>query len=289
MDSGRRVLAGFDFPFGYPAGVAARLAGKASALALWDWLAARIEDAPDNANNRYDVAAAINAAWPGLGPFWGRPSAWDYPAIPTRASARTGRDDHPPERRIADHRAKGAKTVWQLAYAGSVGSQMLLGLPALKRLLADARIAGRARVWPFETSLRAPDAPAVIAEVYPSLLRNEVAARRGDVEILDSAQVRVNAAAFARLDAGGGLAPLFAGAPRLTPVRAPDRGERGGLDPGPRPRRGARGRLPSPPRSAAPRMICGRQGPGGRFPAGLLPPDATSLKPPGWSAPCVQF
>jgi len=176
-----------------------------------------IEDAPDNANNRYDVATAINAAYPGLGPFWGRPSAWDYPAIPTRASARAERDDHPPERRIADHRAKGAKTVWQLAYAGSVGSQMLLGLPALKRLVADPRIVGRARVWPFETGLRPPDAPAVIAEVYPSLLRNEVGARRGDDEILDSAQVRVNADAFARLDAGGGLAPLFAGAPRLTP------------------------------------------------------------------------
>ena len=30
----RRVLAGFDFPFGYPAGVAQHLTGQASALAL---------------------------------------------------------------------------------------------------------------------------------------------------------------------------------------------------------------------------------------------------------------
>ena len=134
LDAGRRVLVGFDFPFGYPAGVARHLTGRASALALWDWLAARIEDAPDNANNRYDVAAAINAAYPGLGPFWGRPSTWDYPTIPVKASARTHGSTHPAERRIADHRAMGAKTVWQLAYAGSVGSQMLLGLPALKRL-----------------------------------------------------------------------------------------------------------------------------------------------------------
>ena len=217
LDAGRRVLVGFDFPFGYPAGVAERLTGKASALALSDWLAERTEDAPDNVNNRYDVAAAINAAYPGLGPFWGRPSAWDYPTIPVRASARTCQDRHPPERRIADHRAKGAKTVWQLFYNGSVGSQMLLGLPALKRLAADRRVAGRAAIWPFETGLRTPDAPAVIAEVYPSLLRNEVRARRGEDEILDSAQVRVNAEAFARLDANGGLAPLFAGAPCLTP------------------------------------------------------------------------
>ena len=216
LDAGRRVLVGFDFPFGYPAGVARHLTGRASALALRDWLAARIEDAPDNANNRYDVAAAINAAYPGLGPFWGRPSTWDYPTIPVKASARTHGEAHPAERRIADHRAMGAKTVWQLAYAGSVGSQMLLGLPALKRLATDPRIGGRAAIWPFQTGLRTPEAPAVIAEVYPSLLREEVRARRRDGEILDAAQVRVNADAFARLDAAGGLAPLFAAAPGLS-------------------------------------------------------------------------
>ena len=37
LDAGRRVLAGFDFPFGYPAGVAERITGRASARALWDW------------------------------------------------------------------------------------------------------------------------------------------------------------------------------------------------------------------------------------------------------------
>ena len=218
LDRERRVLVGFDFPFGYSAGVAAHLTGKTSALALWDWLAARIEDAPDNGNNRYDVAAAINAGYPGIGPLWGRPAAWDYPSIPERASARTCQTRHPAERRICDVRATGAKTVWQLAYAGSVGSQMLLGLPALKCLAQDPRIAGRAAIWPFETGLQAPEAPVVIAEVYPSLLRNEVRARQRDGEILDSAQVRVNAEAFARLDAGGGLAPLLAGAPDLTPA-----------------------------------------------------------------------
>ena len=216
LDSGRRVLVGFDFPFGYTTGVAGHLTGKASGLALWDWLAARIGDAPDNGNNRYDVAATINDTYPGLGPFWGRPPSWLYPAIPVRASERTERRAHPPERRLCDIRATGAKTVWQLAYTGSVGSQTLLGLPALKRLVADQRIAGRATIWPFETGLRTPDAQAVIAEVYPSLLRAEVRARRGEDEILDSAQVRVNAEAFARLDLQGGLAHLFAGAPGLT-------------------------------------------------------------------------
>ena len=220
LDAGRRVLAGFDFPFGYPAGVAERLTGQASAATVWNWLMTRIEDKPDNDNNRFAVAEAMNRRWPGVGPFWGRPPAWRYPQIPVRARDRTCREGHPPERRIADKRAMEAKTVWQLAYAGSVGSQVLVGLPALKRLLADPRIGGCGRVWPFDTGLRAPDtreAPLVLAEIYPSLLRKEVAACRGDGEVLDRAQVRVNAAAFARLDRQGGLAPLFGGAPGLGP------------------------------------------------------------------------
>jgi len=218
LDAGRRILAGFDFPFGYPAGVAERVTGRDSAFAVWDWLAERIGDKPDNANNRYEVAQTINGLWKGVGPFWGRPRQWSqFAAIPTTEMERTCR---PRERRIADLRAIGAKTVWQLAYAGSVGSQVLVGLPALKRLLGDPRIGGRGTVWPFDTGLRAPDSrrtPLVLAEIYPSLLRKQVGECREDGEILDRAQVRVNAAAFARLDRRDGLAPLFEGACDLNP------------------------------------------------------------------------
>jgi len=216
LDAGRRVLVGFDFPFGYPAGVAERVTGQACALALWDWLAERIEDGPDNTNNRFEVAAEMNARYPGLGPFWGRPKTWPYPTIPEKGTDRTHGDNHPSERRIADYHAKGAKTVWQLDYRGSVGSQVLLGLPALTRLLADPMLRGRGAVWPFDTGLKVSDAPLVVAEVYPSLLKRKVDLRRHDDEILDRAQVRVNAEAFTRLDADGGLAPLFAGARSLT-------------------------------------------------------------------------
>ena len=214
LDAGRRVLTGFDFPFGYPRGVARRLTGSDCALALWDWIDKRVKDGPDNGNNRYEVATEINERYPGVGPFWGRPDRWDFPRIPIKGNDRTCPDGRPPERRIADRRAKGAKTVWQLAYTGSVGSQVILGLPALKRLSSDPRIERHAAIWPFRTGLRAPDTvatPLVLAEIYPSLLKAEIARLREE-EIPDRAQVRVNAAAFAELDRRGGLAPLFEGA-----------------------------------------------------------------------------
>ena len=214
--AGRRVLAGFDFPFGYPAGVAAHLTRRASALALWEWLALRVHDGKNNANNRYSVAAEINNAYPGVGPFWGRHPNWSCLCVPLRASERTCRHSHPAEKRVADEYAPGAKSVWQLFYNGSVGSQVLLGLSALNRLRRNPALSGSVAVWPFDSGLGAPDAPLVLAEVYPSLLKDAVDEHRGEDEVLDSAQVRVNARAFASLDAKGELRSLFNGAPSLT-------------------------------------------------------------------------
>ena len=211
----RRVLIGFDFPFGYPAGVAKRICGSDRALDLWAWFANAVTDRPDNQSNRFDVAAQINRLYDGTGPFWGRPKTWDVPDVPTRASARNG-DDHPPEHRLADARAKGAKTIWQLAYAGSVGSQVIVGLPALQRLRADPRLSECIAVWPFQTGLTYPDAQVVIAEIYPSLLQAQAHSAKRRDEVLDSAQVRVNAQAFSRLDRLGGLIPLFAGTEDLS-------------------------------------------------------------------------
>src|SRR5262245_52185310 len=68
-----RVLVGFDFPFGYPAGTSARLGLNGTAWrSLWTELAEKILDRPDNANNRFDVAEEwnrriCNEAFP----FWG--------------------------------------------------------------------------------------------------------------------------------------------------------------------------------------------------------------------------
>ncbi|MEO0666338.1 MAG: gephyrin-like molybdotransferase Glp [Pseudomonadota bacterium] len=158
--AGRRVLAGFDFPFGYPAGFAAAVTGSAEPFALWDWFEARVEDSPA-ANNRFVLAGEINRRFGGQGPFWGNASRTDVEGLP-----RTKATYHNPfpERRAAEGRAKGAFPLWQLAGAGAVGSQAIMGLPVLNRL--RRRFAPEVAVWPFETL----DLPVALVEVWPSLM-----------------------------------------------------------------------------------------------------------------------
>ncbi|MEM9811251.1 MAG: precorrin-8X methylmutase [Pseudomonadota bacterium] len=208
--AGRRVLLGFDFPFGYPAGVAHRITGEASALALWSWLAARIEDRADNANNRFEVAAAINRLFDGVGPFWGRPATLSLEDLPARGRERSG-TDHPAERRVVEAHVPRAQPVWKLYTTGSVGGQVLVGLPALETLRRAPGLAQDIAVWPFESGLAVPDAPIVLAEIYPSLLAPDPG------PIRDAGQVSATSRAFASLDAAGELAPLFGGAPSLSP------------------------------------------------------------------------
>src|SRR5690349_6828367 len=54
---GERVLIGFDFALGYPAGTAAALGLEGAPWrALWDEWSRQVRDSPDNGNNRFDVA-----------------------------------------------------------------------------------------------------------------------------------------------------------------------------------------------------------------------------------------
>ena len=216
LDEGRSVLAGFDFPFGYPDGTARRLTGRNSALALWDWLSERICDRDNNWNNRVEVAEEINSLFPGIGPFWGWRPGNDMPGVPKTRKDRPWSQQHPPEFRIAESRTERAKPVWQLFGNGSVGSQTLVGLPAVKRLISDPRIKGHTRVWPFETGLQVPEEEGklVVVEVYPSLLKDEISRCTDDIK--DRAQVRVLARGFANLDSGGELGRLFEGPQDLT-------------------------------------------------------------------------
>ena len=155
--AGRRVLVGFDFPFGYPEGFAQALTGNASPFAVWDWFETHVEDAA-KANNRFDLAGRINTISDGSGPFWGNGLARDIEGLP-----RTKKDYHNPfpDRRQAELHAKGAFTCWQMSGAGAVGSQVFMGLPVLARL----RRRFEASVWPFEPLT----SDIAIIEIWPSL------------------------------------------------------------------------------------------------------------------------
>ena len=191
LRAGRTVCAGFDFPFGYPKGFARELTGADDPLALWDWFAERVQDAP-KINNRFDLAGEINLLCGGRGPFWGngRPNH-DIAGLP-----RTKRDYDNlfPDKRAVEQTkaAKGAFTCWQLSGAGAVGSQVIMGLPVLSRL--RHRFAGQVAVWPFETL----DRPIALIEIWPSL-PGLIAAPVPDGIIKDAHQVREVARALAAM------------------------------------------------------------------------------------------
>ncbi|SFS64192.1 molybdopterin molybdotransferase [Sulfitobacter marinus] len=161
LEAERRVMIGFDFPFGYPAGFAEALTGYGDPLALWDWFEARIEDGPDT-NNRFDLAAEVNLGLgDGKGPFWfnGLPDR-DIPGLPR---TKDGYANPFSGKRQAETRAKGAFSCWQMGGAGAVGSQVFMGLPVLSRL--RKRFHGMINVWPFEQLKH----PVAFVEVWPSL------------------------------------------------------------------------------------------------------------------------
>ncbi|MCL6282849.1 molybdopterin-binding protein [Ruegeria sp. 2012CJ41-6] len=159
LAAGRRLMLGFDFPFGYPAGFARAIAGTDDPLILWDWFANRIEDAPDR-NNRFDLAGQINRGFGGQGPFWGNGLKRDIAGLPR--NKQVYRNPFP-DRRAVEHLAKGSFTCWQMSGAGAVGGQVMMGLPVLARL--RHRFAGQIAVWPFE----ALDKPVAFVEIWPSL------------------------------------------------------------------------------------------------------------------------
>jgi precorrin-8X/cobalt-precorrin-8 methylmutase len=215
LSRGGRVLLGFDFPFGYPGGFAARL-GLAGPpwRAVWDEIGERIEDSEENRNNRFHVAAELNRrVSDGCFPFWGCPAAFDTPYLRPKHHRRH-ESDGLAERRLVDLHIPTAQPCWKLLGTGSVGGQALTGIPVVRALRDDPRWENRVRVWPFETGLGPPtDGAVVVAEVYPSLW----AVSPADDETKDAAQVRAVARFFAERDRAGELAALFAGDPALTP------------------------------------------------------------------------
>jgi hypothetical protein len=160
LTANRRTMVGFDFPFGYPVGFGKHLTGSDDPLRIWEWFSKRVEDTP-KANNRFDLAGQINGTLPGIGPFWGNGLKRDIADLPRKGLTRTPNPFA--ERREVEHLAKGAFTLWQLAGAGSVGSQTIMGLPILTKLRIE--FANKISVWPFEPLIT----PIAFVEIWPTL------------------------------------------------------------------------------------------------------------------------
>lgn len=211
---GRRILVGFDFPFGYPAGTAHALGLSGSPWAgMWKLLADGIDDDDEtNANNRFELAGTLNRRLSGADfPFWGRPAHTPFSGISAR-KPRAHRPGEPAERRLCEREVKRAQPVWKLAYNGSVGSQVLMGIPRVRQIRHDRRLADLARIWPFETGLRDdPKARIVLAEMYPSLFDADVLAGMPR----DAGQVTAAARGFGEIDSQGRLGRLLAGDPEM--------------------------------------------------------------------------
>jgi hypothetical protein len=207
-DRGDRVVAGFDFPFGYPAGFASRLGLTGTPWrAIWGEIARLIDDREDNRNNRFEVGADLNRRVSGGAfPFWGCPTNSANDFLRMRHHRGHTSDEPLKERRLIDEWMVGAQPCWKLAYTGSVGSQVLTGLPVVRALRDNPRWANVTRVWPFETGLGLPDdARIVFAECWPSWWKP--CSRLGPPN--DKAQVRTVARIVAAADRAGELASWF--------------------------------------------------------------------------------
>lgn len=193
---GRRLICGFDFPFGYPNGTAQMLTHRDGWQAIWERLAQVIADCPNNYNNRFQNAAVLNDAFDGEGPFWGLPNGWEIQGI-LRTRPREGWGHNlPPRLRYAEGMVPRAQEVWKLYFPGSVGSQALTGiarLQALRRCRTDVQ------VWPFET-LGEGDSH-VLAEIYPAII-----GQCPNHEVDDEGQVEIAAVVLRALDREGQLA-----------------------------------------------------------------------------------
>jgi hypothetical protein len=210
---GERVLLGFDFGLGFPAGTAERLGLKGEPWsATWSFLAKDVVDKPDNTNNRFQVAAKMNRLMTDEArPFWGCPprqaQRWLQPTKPA------GGYGDVPEFRLTETAARRGKaqpkSVWQLQGAGAVGGQTLVGIAAAKKLVDE--LGTSVAVWPFGTGWRAlttadvDPVSVLVAEVYPTLWPVTPAAG----EVKDAAQVRTVCEHLAELDDKGRLGAVF--------------------------------------------------------------------------------
>lgn len=211
-NSSERTFVGCDFSFGYPSGFVAAMIDEPTATwrDVWLWVRDRIEDDTNNRNNRFSVAAEMNDRCERVAdvrPFWGYPGSRSHEGVPRHRPESYAPFD---EFRITERRVRSAGhrpfSSWQLAYPGSVGSQMMMGMAWIERLRSIGGLGERIKVWPFDTgvgeaSLEVNVGEILFAEVWPSMFDID----RSRHEIFDAAQVMAVAEQVARADADHSL------------------------------------------------------------------------------------
>ena len=180
---------------------------------IWSLLSCKVQDNPNNKNNRFQVAADLNHKLSGGPfPFWNCPPSQASEFLTTKKS-KSHADVDIPEFRNAEEHGPGAQPVWKLFTAGSVGSQTILGIPVLNALRFDDGLKEISQVWPFETGLEKLKPPKnnewmiMHAEIFPSIFKiQEIPG-----QIKDLTQIETVARKFAFWDEKGTLGSIFAG------------------------------------------------------------------------------
>ena len=206
-----RTLIGFDFPLGFPRGLAAglKLPGGEPWRAVWDQLNRMVKDKADNTNNRFGVGSEINRRLTGGPfPFWGCPPKDALTTLQPKRGREHGPDDIP-EFRHVELAEKSGHPVWKLYYNGAVGGHGILGMPMVRRL-SEAR-GDALRTWPFQTGWKALTESdlAGVEVVAAEVSTDGVKAAPLPGELKETAQVRALAEHFARLDEAGKLGAQF--------------------------------------------------------------------------------
>lgn len=197
-----RILACLDFGFAFPRGLASHLPspGPNSPLwqRVWSYLGTHVNDdvgtkagrVPSNKSNRFEVANNLNflIQQNALGPFWCVDPNWRHRQEAAGIEVSIGQNQprdfishlgiEVPQSRIVDNRVQ-SDSPFRLFGNGSVGSQILTGIPRLQQLRQSQRLKryGQNKVWPFETGWADAEddewlnsgVRLVLAEIYPSV------------------------------------------------------------------------------------------------------------------------
>lgn len=167
----QKWLIAFDFSFGVPC-----WGGRKGQVGLSFWETVRKcflgvdQECFDLKNKaaelRWEVASNLNRDFFNEQKFWGCPKEQIF----NHLSSTKGKRDEDKQTRKTDKDAAGSKSPWQLLGAGSVGSQMLMGICHLQRWRKpkpnkkDKKWEDKISVWPFEESNK----QIVFAETFPS-------------------------------------------------------------------------------------------------------------------------